>query len=311
MFAPDYTHEKMRPDVCIYHGGCPDGFTAAWAIRKAWPEVKFIPAIYGEEPPLDEIKGKHVLLVDFSYKKPVLEAIAGKVARTVTVVDHHKSAEADLAEHCCRLSNLDDFASFCFDWGEEPIQAHFDMSRSGAMLAWNYAFPALPAPCLVEYVQDRDLWTWKLPSARELTSYISSFSFSFENWDRLAEELDNLDKLGAVISAGEAINRNHMKTISDVLAATQRQMMIGGLLVPVANLPYHMASDAANRMAKGQPFAATYFDDADGNRVFSLRSSEDGLDVSEIAVSYGGGGHKHASGFRVPLGWEGDENVDI
>jgi nanoRNase/pAp phosphatase (c-di-AMP/oligoRNAs hydrolase) len=38
--------------------------------------------------------------------------------------------------------------------------------------------------------------------------------------------------------------------------------------------------------------------------VFSLRSTEEGLDVAEIAKQYGGGGHKHASGFRVPFGHE-------
>jgi len=29
-------------------------------------------------------------------------------------------------------------------------------------------------------------------------------------------------------------------------------------------------------------------------------------DVSAIAKSYGGGGHRNASGFRMPIGWEGD-----
>jgi hypothetical protein len=33
--------------------------------------------------------------------------------------------------------------------------------------------------------------------------------------------------------------------------------------------------------------------------VFSLRSSANGLDVSEIARSFGGGGHRHAAGFRL------------
>ena len=39
-------------------------------------------------------------------------------------------------------------------------------------------------------------------------------------------------------------------------------------------------------MAQGEPFAACYYDKEDG-RVFSLRSTEDGLDVSEIAKAYG------------------------
>lgn len=48
-----------------------------------------------------------------------------------------------------------------------------------------------------------------------------------------------------------------------------------------------------------------YWDTPDG-RVFSLRSTDGGMDVSEIAKGYGGSGHRNASGFKMPLGWEGD-----
>lgn len=71
-------------------------------------------------------------------------------------------------------------------------------------------------------------------------------------------------------------------------------------MVPVACLPYTLSSDAGHMMAKGEPFAACYWDTPEG-RCFSLRSAEDGMDVSEIAKDYGGGGHKHAAGFRVPF----------
>ena len=59
-----------------------------------------------------------------------------------------------------------------------------------------------------------------------------------------------------------------------------------------------MSSDAGHELGKGRPFAACYWDTPDG-RVFSLRSSADGADVSEVAKQYGGGGHRNASGFRV------------
>jgi len=55
---------------------------------------------------------------------------------------------------------------------------------------------------------------------------------------------------------------------------------------------------AGHEMAKGRPFAACYWDTPKG-RVFSLRSSDDGADVSEVAKQYGGGGHRNASGFTV------------
>ncbi len=80
-----------------------------------------------------------------------------------------------------------------------------------------------------------------------------------------------------------------------------RDMEIGGHVVPVANLPYVFSSDAGHLMAKGKPFAACYYDTPTG-REFSLRSTDEGLDVSEIAKMYGGGGHRNASGFRVPYG---------
>ena len=56
--------------------------------------------------------------------------------------------------------------------------------------------------------------------------------------------------------------------------------------------------DAEYEMANGKPFAACYWDTPKG-RVFSLRSSDDGADVSEVAKQYGGGGHRNASGFTV------------
>ena len=75
-------------------------------------------------------------------------------------------------------------------------------------------------------------------------------------------------------------------------------MSIGGHDVPVASLPYTLVSDAAHLMAQGELFAACYWDTAAG-RNFGLRAADDGLDVSEIAKLYGGGGHAKAAGFKV------------
>ena len=76
--------------------------------------------------------------------------------------------------------------------------------------------------------------------------------------------------------------------------------LISGHLVPIANLPYIYTSEAGHIMSKGRPFAACYYDTPDG-RVYSLRSSDEGEDVSAIAEVYGGGGHRNAAGFKVPF----------
>lgn len=110
-----------------------------------------------------------------------------------------------------------------------------------------------------------------------------------------------------LVVEGEAIERKHFKDIAELISVTRREMVIGGTRVPVANLPYTLTSDAGHKMAMEHEsrIGGCYWDTPDG-RVFSLRSTDDGPDVSAIAKLYGGGGHAHAAGFRVALGWEGD-----
>jgi oligoribonuclease NrnB/cAMP/cGMP phosphodiesterase (DHH superfamily) len=267
----------MNKPLVIYHGNCADGFSAAWCFHhKDADGYDFHPGVYQIDPP--NVEGRDVLMVDFSYKRPVVEDML-RQARSITLIDHHKSAIEDLKP--------------LLDTG--AVQGYTDIEHSGAMLAWRYLNPGQDAPQLLKHVEDRDLWRFALPGTREIQANVFSYEYSFDNWDRLmsipTEQL---------MADGAAIERKHMKDIRELLSVSTRKMLIGGHIVPVANLPYTMSSEAANILAEGQPFAACYYDGPE-YRIFSLRSREGGADVSEIAVQYGGGGHKHASGFRYAL----------
>ena len=290
----------MKPDICIYHGNCADGFTAAWAVCKRFgTDVQYFPGFYGKEPP--DVTGKHVLMVDFSFKRPVLEALAAH-ARSILILDHHKTARDDLAGLGYIPTSYDAFTET--DDPAARVGVVFDMDRSGAQIAWDFFHSGEPRPKLVDYVADRDLWQFKLPKSREIAATIFSYPYDFTRWDEIARRLEtDFEMLAA---EGAAIERKHFKDIDELLAQTTREMVIGGQCVKVANLPYTMSSDAAGKLAEGAPFGACYFDRPDA-RVFSLRSRGDGAaDVSEIAARYGGGGHKNAAGFQAPVGWEGD-----
>ena len=258
--------------LCIYHGNCADGFTSAWVVRKALGErVDYHAGIYQDAPP--DVTGRDVLLVDFSYKRAVLEAMRERAA-SITILDHHKTAEADLS-------------------GLSGITTVFDMNRSGARITWDYFFPDAKPPQLLLHVEDRDLWRFALRKTREIQASVFAYPYEFKVWDFLM--VADMEQLAV---EGEAIERKHFKDIRELVTVVTRRMNIGGYNVPIANLPYTLTSDAGHLLAKGEPFAGCYWDTPSG-RVFSLRSQDDGLDVSEIAKKYGGGGHKHASGFRV------------
>lgn len=295
----------MKPDLCIHHAPCQDGFTAAWAIWKRWPDVEFFPGVYGAPPP--DVTGKHVLIVDFSYKLDVLRRM-GAQALSITIIDHHKSAQADLEPFAVeRLATPRIVVEAARAMQCLPVQALFDMEKSGARLAWDYAHPGEAPPRIVRHVEDRDLWRFDLKWTREISAALFSHPYTFEVFDAFARELEREEGWADIVSQGLAIERKHHKDVGELLAMTTRWMTIGGHLVPVANLPYTMASDAANQLAEGRAFGACYYDNSDGRRVFSLRSKPGGADVSEIARAYGGGGHMHAGGFSAEKGWEGDK----
>jgi oligoribonuclease NrnB/cAMP/cGMP phosphodiesterase (DHH superfamily) len=266
----------MKP-LCIYHGNCADGFGAAWVFHRfAGEGFDFHPGVYQDAPP--DVEGRDVYLVDFSYKRPVVEQMIDR-ARRVVLIDHHKTAIEDLQPLIAG----------------GRIEALTDIEQSGAMLAWLWLYEARDgAPQLLRHIEDRDLWRFALPNTREIQANVFSYPYDFKVWDELMERpIDDL------IAEGKAIERKHFKDIHELAGVVTRRMEIGGYNVPVANLPYTLTSDAGHLLAKGEPFAGCYWDTPTG-RVFSLRSTDEGLDVSEVAKRYGGGGHRNASGFRVP-----------
>lgn len=259
--------------LCIYHHGCADGFAAAWAVRQHYGEdnVDFHGGIYGEAPP--DITDRAVIMVDFSYPREILLPMIEQ-ARSVLILDHHQSA----AEHLVDLPS--------------KARAIFDMTRSGAMLTWDHFFTGQMPPVLFDHIQDRDLWRFALRGTAEIMAALYSYPMDFQTWDYLMPRLLTLHSEGAVIL------RKHRSDIEALVKSATRKISFGGVLVPAANVPYMFASDVGGELAKGQAFAATYYDDAEGRR-WSLRSAPDGADVAKIAEAFGGGGHKHAAGFRM------------
>lgn len=306
----------MSNPLCIYHGNCADGFGAAWAVWRYFGEggVDFHAGVYQDAPP--DVVGRDVILVDFSYKRAVLEGMA-KAARSILILDHHVTAAEDLLDIPAPVPGgwrehiRDCVSADPMQWAfPSYVRAVFDLKKSGAVLAWEYFHPDEPVPHLLEIVQDRDLgggiaFPPKIEHTRDAMTAIFSHPYNFARWSQLAAECEDRHSLGKLLAEGRAIDRKHFKDIREFIGVAKRRMVIGGHDVPVLNAPYFWSSDAGHIMAEGEPFAACYWDTASG-RVFSLRSRDGGADVSEIAKRYGGGGHQKAAGFRCEVGWEGD-----
>lgn len=279
----------MKP-LCIYHGHCDDGFAAAWVVRCAAPFFEFYAGVYQQEPP--NVADRHVLLVDFSYKRPVLLEMAAK-ARSIVILDHHKTAAEDLAgfREPAPFAEWDRDHNPLIEGDAEPIAALFDMNRSGAGLTWDFLFAGKPRPEFIDYIEDRDLWRKALPGGDEFTIALRSYPQDFKVWDELVRAPHEL------IEQGHAIQRYYRQRIEE-LKRSAYEAAIDGYTCWIANAPYFAASEVAGELSEKTSFGACYFEVERGRWQYSLRSRGD-FDVSKVAKTFGGGGHKAAAGFTV------------
>lgn len=272
--------------LCIYHGHCDDGFAAAWCVRKAVLDVEFYPGAYQNDPP--DVTDRDVILVDFSYKRPVLLQMAER-ARSILILDHHKTAAEDLSS----FPLPEPFGS----WLHAPptIVAWFDMHRSGATLAWDYFHPGRRRPEFISYIEDRDLWRRQLPDCDLFTIALRSYPQDFAVWDELIATGPT-----SLIAEGRGIHRYYRLRVDEM----KRNAYLATILdfpVWVSNSSYFAASDVAGELAEREDckFGACFHQFSNGTWGYSLRSRGD-FDVSDVARFYGGGGHKNAAGFTSP-----------
>jgi len=291
----------MKTPLVLYHDNCPDGFTAAWAVWKALGDSAEYRAVnYGQAPP-DDVAGRRLILVDFSYPHAGMNHLANLNPLSIEVYDHHKTAQAELA-----------------GWTRGRVV--FDMERSGAGIAWDEFHQGEAVwlgvrPNLVSYVEDRDLWQWALPDSREVSEYLFSLPRTFAQWDHVDVLLGQSGSprspgFSMIVEAGQALLRAKRVRVETICANARwldfqikSGTRIGVVSIPVVNTAWDF-SEIGEHLCERFPDARCggyYFDRVD-KRQWGFRS-RGVFDVSALCAQYGGGGHKAAAGFISEIGW--------
>jgi oligoribonuclease NrnB/cAMP/cGMP phosphodiesterase (DHH superfamily) len=243
-------------------------------------KIKYYPASHGKSPP--HLVGKNILICDFSYSYSVLQEMS-KIANKILVIDHHKTA----------IDNLHDFPD---------NQKIFDLQHSGAYLTWKYLFPNEKVPLFIKMIEDRDLWTKQLPGTDYLAMYLFTEKYDFQLYLSLLDETT----LATAIAKGETyseLNKFYMQQLAD--QAMVKFMRINNKYYFIVHCECALTvlrSDLGNYLLEKYPhadFSVTYHVKAHGITTFSLRSDDKHADVSEVARSLQGGGHRNAAGMAV------------
>ncbi len=286
---PSYLLVKPALDdpqpLVIYHGHtCPDGFAAALA---AWTfyqgKAEFLSLDHGDVRSVDDLpalQGRAVYILDFSFSETILRAMEERAAKLV-MLDHHRSAaeKLDGFDCCCGV-------------------VHFDLSKSGARLAWEFFYPGQPVPDLVRFVEDRDIWVWQYPESAGFLAALDMEPFDFARWQQLVRM--DAAQLAAFIERGQAMDQKFSK-LAELIAESASPVVFNGVTGLMVNAPgvfHSLVGDLLSK--KSGTFALLWSVDKNLLVKCGLRSRS-GFNCIPLAASMGGGGHAQASGFKMPM----------
>ena len=288
---------KSLIDTVIYHANCADGTTSAMIAYRWFKEthpdksVEYLPYNYSQKPP--SLVGKYVLIVDFSFPQQDMEKIIEQTEGNVLVLDHHATAQTNLA-------SIDDKYKV------------FDMTLCGASLTWNYFYPSITRPIFIDYIEARDLWkkdsplNWKAFSTAlfNLMSSITSTN-QLEEYNSLLTRFENdPSRYDDFVNQGSAL-LDYQKIILRDLAKTATFSIETDVLDPSRKMVFAnvyssiLQSELGEYLYDSYPwldFAVVYNHNHFVNETkLSLRSKK--YPVNKLMEKLKlGGGHPNASG---------------
>jgi len=267
---------EIKQRVVLYHGGCRDGYGAAWAAHCYFGETAdYIPVSHYKPLP-KFVENSEIWFVDFCPRAQALVEILD-AGHSVYILDHHLTTR----------DVIDTVQS-------KNLSIVFDIEHSGAVIAWKHFFPKRKVPTLLLLIEDRDLWRWNLADTEAVTEALIAMEWTFKLWDRLHKYSSELAELA---KAGHLMVCFKKKQVASIIKRAYIDS-VGGYKVPVVNSDSFLSNvgSALCGAYPEHPFAACWFRLGDGREKWSLRSIGE-FNVADVAKLYGGGGHKNAAGF--------------
>ncbi len=305
--------------LVIYHDKCIDGIMSATVINKYLTErcqtdpehINFLPMNYGDDIQnifnmLSTRKIDTIYIVDFSFSIETLHKMYEYV-NLIELYDHHASAFRLLIDEDYEVK----YASAIKTHLQSSAPPHkflnigitLDNSECGASLLWKELYHETydaAMPNLIQHVKDWDIWKKLLPNTDAINKYLKMQDKTVARFSTLLIDFECLLDRQRAITIGNSLIEYEEQIEDSIISSSIETITINGVTGLCVNAPYTFASNIGNKLAeRSGTFGATWSQMSDGVVKWSLRSIGDSCDVSALAESMGGGGHKNAAGFEM------------
>ena len=290
--------------VCIYHSIDLDGWMSAAIVKYIFKEINndskelnklevdFIGYNYGQEIPNLENYDK-IIMCDISFPLSEFQKLRQGLLKDIIWIDHHASA----------IKESDEYAN---NFGIKGIR---DSKFSACELTWKFFFNNLPMPEIVRLLgrydcfghkgtdEEQKVLEFQYGARSVISNYQTAYLALQESIRSNDKSVENIHSLGIAIYS--------------FLCTDAKQSYKNGfeIFFRLENSPLYkficINKERFNPMNFGIDYHKEGYDGcacfhyANGEWNFSLYNDNGNVDCSLIAKSFGGGGHKGASGFIV------------
>lgn len=261
---------------CFYHKSDLDGHCSGAIIKDKFPECEMIGVDYSDSiADYYVAQGETIFVVDFSFSAREMESLEGHAE--LVWIDHHKSAIE-------KMSHLSE------------IKGLREIGKAGCELTWDYIHGST-SPMAVHLLGRYDVWDHKdenvLPFQYGMRDQENTMPDS-EIWPLTFQSLGRVEE---IIEHGKIVLAYQDKQNAMYAKGMAYEAEFHGYRAIVMNKPF----------ANSKAFDAVYDPEKHDIMIlfgmkprqlkYSIFCNKPEIDVSEIAVQYGGGGHRGAAGF--------------
>jgi oligoribonuclease NrnB/cAMP/cGMP phosphodiesterase (DHH superfamily) len=278
-------------DIVVFHYPCHDGLASAWITymyhKLNGEDIELYPIQYNMKLYIDRLKSKNVLFCDYTPSNMELE-ILEKECNSIKILDHHISAKERTNKK----------------------YAFYDINRSGAGITWDYFFDK-DRPNFINWIEDRDLWLWKYPESQKFhasfqlvlsTLEYNDFKNMFILFDELYNNSDN--KISYYLNLGELINLSIQNKANNIACSHSKKInKYQNYNICIVNCPSDIISEVGSILTKDYNFdfiVLWRYNHPNKEYIVSLRANNK-VNIANIAVKYGGGGHANAASFTTKI----------